>query len=148
MLLFTQSFYGREDLGLTNKLLTELPAILNWSLEGRAALKRVGHFKQPAAAQQAMQQLEDLSSPIGAFLRERCEIGATYTADVEEIFGAWKTWCEAQGRDHPGTKQTFGRDLRSALPELKTTQVGSRGERERAYQGLRLRRQHTDGSSF
>jgi putative DNA primase/helicase len=139
LLLMTKSFYGREDHALTNKLLTELPGILNWSLEGWAKLKRVGYFKQPASAQQAIEQLEDLSSPIGAFVRERCEIGATYTVDVEEIFGAWKTWCEAQGRDHPGTKQSFGRDLRSALPELKMTQIGPRGERERAYQGLQLK---------
>jgi putative DNA primase/helicase len=148
LLLMTKSFYGHEDHGLTDKLLTELPGILNWSLEGWAALRRVGYFKQPASAQQTMEQLEDLSSPIGAFLRERCEIGATYTVDVEEIFGAWKTWCEAQGRDHPGTKQSFGRDLRSAIPELKTTQIGPRGERERAYQGLLLRRQDTASSRF
>ena len=138
LLLMTQSFYGREDHGLTDKLLRELPGILNWALEGWAALKRVGHFKQPASAQQALEQLEDLASPIGAFLRENCEIGATYTVDVEEIFRAWKTWCDKQGRDHSGTKQSFGRDLRSAIPELKMRQTGPRQDRERAYQGLRL----------
>ena len=137
LLRMTKSFYGREDQGLTDKLLTELPGVLNWALDGWAALKRVGHFKQPASAQQAMEQLEDLSSPIGAFVRERCEIGEAYTIGVEEMFRAWKTWCEAQGRDHPGTKQSFGRDLRSALPELNMAQLGPRGERARVYQGLR-----------
>ena len=56
MLRMTTSFYGREDRGLTDKLLTELPGILNWAIAGWETLKRVGHFKQPASAQQAMQQ--------------------------------------------------------------------------------------------
>jgi putative DNA primase/helicase len=33
-LRLTESFYGREDLDLTQKLLTELPGILLWAIEG------------------------------------------------------------------------------------------------------------------
>jgi putative DNA primase/helicase len=141
MLLMSQSFYGREDRGLTDKLLTELPGILNWSLEGWAALKRVGRFKQPASAQQALEQLEDLSSPIGAFVRRRCEIGAAFSVSTSDVFNAWVEWCSGQRRDHPGTVQSFGRDLGAAVPGLKTAQLGPRGERERVYQGLRLQKE-------
>jgi hypothetical protein len=139
LLMLTKSFYGREDQSLTAKLLTELPGILHWAIVGWARLRRFGHFRQPASAAEAIEQLEDLASPIGAFVRERCETGAAYTVGVEELFGAWQTWCAAQGRDHPGTKQSFGRDLRSALPELKIAQPRAGGERVRAYQGLRLK---------
>jgi putative DNA primase/helicase len=139
LLMLTVSFYGREDLGLTDKLLTELPGILNWALTGWEALKRGGYFRQPASARQAMEQLEDLASPIAAFVRERCETGPACTVGVEALFDAWKTWCAAQGRTHPGTKQGFGRDLRAALPELKITQPREEEGRVRAYQGLRLK---------
>jgi putative DNA primase/helicase len=91
-----------------------------------------------------MQQLEDQSSPIGAFVRERCEIGPLYLVEVEEIFGAWKTWCEAQGRDHPGTKQSFGRDLSAAVPGLTVAQLGSRGGRAHFYQGVKLKEDWND----
>ena len=141
MLRMTTSFYGREDRGLTDKLLTELPGILNWAIAGWETLKRVGHFKQPASAQQAMQQLEDLSSPIGAFLRECCEIGAAFEGDIGEVFNAWIEWCTAQRRDHAGTTHSFGRDLRTAVPGLEVLQRGPRGERVRFYQGLRLKRE-------
>jgi putative DNA primase/helicase len=141
MLLMTNSFYGREDRGLTDKLIKELPSILNWSLEGWATLKRVGHFEQPASAQQAMQQPEDLSSPIGAFLRERCEVGAAFNANVNDVFTAWTEWCTGQRRDHPGTASTFGRDLSAAVAGLRTMQKGPRGEQVRVYQGLRLKQQ-------
>jgi hypothetical protein len=115
LLLLTQSFYGKEDHGLTGKLLTELPGILNWAIAGWGRLTTRGHFKQPASALEAMEQLEDLTSPIGAFVRDRCDIGAAYSIDVDLIFGAWRTWCEEQGRDHPGTKQLFGRDLHPTI---------------------------------
>ena len=135
----TRSFYGQEDLGLTDRLLTELPSIFKWALDGWADLKRSGHFKQPASARQALEQLEDLSSPIGAFVRERCEIGPLYTAEVSTVFGAWEAWCEGQNREHCGTVQNFARDLRAAVPGLTVAQVGSRGERVRVYQGLNLK---------
>jgi putative DNA primase/helicase len=34
ILIMTKSFFGKEDPALTSKLLTELPGILNWSIEG------------------------------------------------------------------------------------------------------------------
>ena len=136
--MLTESFYGREDQGLTDKLLTELPGILNWALAGWAALTRAGRSRQPAAAQQAMEQLEDLSSPISAFVRERCETGAAHSVNVGDVFDAWTGWCMTQGREHAGTAQSFGRDLRAAVPALKTTRPREGGDRTRMYQGLRL----------
>jgi putative DNA primase/helicase len=141
MLLMTRSFYGREDRGLTDKLLKELPGILNWAIAGWSTLKRVGHFKQPASAQQAMQQLEDLSSPVGAFVREHCQVGAAFNCNVGDVFTAWVQWCTAQRRDHPGTVQAFGRDLGAAVPGLTVVQRGPRGEQVRLYQGLGLKQE-------
>ena len=42
LLQIKESFYGREDRGLTKKLLTELPGILNWAIEGWARLRCPG----------------------------------------------------------------------------------------------------------
>ena len=41
LLSLTESFYGREDPGLTDKLLSELPGILNWAIAGWARLCEV-----------------------------------------------------------------------------------------------------------
>jgi putative DNA primase/helicase len=139
LLVLAISFYGREDHTLTSKLLTELPSILNWALNGWVKLKKRGYFQQPESAKGEMEQLEDLASPIGAFLRERCEIGSPYTADVTEVFSAWTGWCTTQGREHSGTVQSFGRDLHAAIPGLKIVQPREAGARVRAYQGLRLK---------
>lgn len=88
VLVLTQSFYGHEDQTLTARLLTELPGILNWTIAGWRRLTERGHFWQPGSALDAVQQLEDLGSPIGAFLRERCVIAAGHSVGVGRLFDA------------------------------------------------------------
>jgi putative DNA primase/helicase len=140
ILRLIQSFYGREDQTLADRLLTELPSILNWSITGLERLRTRGFFVQPASAAEAVQELEDLASPIGAFIRQRCIISPQKEVETSTLFDAWRQWCKEQGRDHPGTVQTFGRDLRASRPELTIRQPRDEGVRIRFYQGLGLTR--------
>ena len=119
--------------------MAELPGILNWAVEGWRRLRQRGFFKQPSSALEVVEELEDLGSPISAFLRDCCTINPGQEVEPDTIFRAWSDWCASQGRDHPGTKQTFGRDLRAALPRLKTSQPREGGERLRLYRGLGLK---------
>jgi putative DNA primase/helicase len=140
VLTLLQSFFGREDLQLTNRLLGELPGILNWAIDGLDRLRSRGHFVQPASSADAIQALEDLSSPVGAFLRDCCQIGTNFTIERSQLYRAWCDWCEIQGLDHTGPLETFGKNLRAALPAIKTTQPHSDdGKRRRFYQGVGLR---------
>ncbi len=136
---FEQSFFGREDPGLTDALLGELPGILNWALEGEARLRARGHFVQPASATELQAELEDLGSPVSAFLRDACEVGPGFEVDRDALFSAWRLWGTRQGREHAGTQATFGRDLRAAVAGLKDIRHKAKdGTRTRTYQGLRL----------
>ena len=65
--------------------------------------------------------------------------GPGYEVETKHLFGAWKSWCVEQGREHPGMLQTFGRDLRAAVPGLKTSQARDvAGGRYRLYEGIKL----------
>jgi putative DNA primase/helicase len=140
VLTLTESFYGREDLGLTERLLGELPGVLNWAIEGLARLRQRGYFVQPASAAEAVLTLEDLASPVGAFLRDRCHVGPHFMVERGILYQAWCGWCETQGLDHPGPLETFGRNLKAALPAIGTTQPrDDAGGRARFYQGVGLR---------
>ena len=44
-----QSFFGREDTGLTGALMAELPGILNWAVEGWRRVRATGRITQPQA---------------------------------------------------------------------------------------------------
>jgi len=142
LLQFTTSFYGRENTALTDELLAERPAILNWALDGFERLVRRGRFEQPTSAAEALREMEDLGSPTAAFVRDRCALGPHEVA-VDDLYGAWRSWCADNGHDRPGTKQTFGRDLRAAVPGLKQRQPRDGGDRVRTYVGIRLGGDHS-----
>jgi putative DNA primase/helicase len=138
ILTMTESFYGREDPDLTDKLLREMPGILNWAIAGWQRLAERGHFVQPASSVEAMHELENLGSPIGAFIRDRCIVAPGEEVACADLFGAWQSWCTDHGREHPGTSQSFGRDLRAAVPGLKIQQPRTDAGRVRKYQGVGL----------
>jgi putative DNA primase/helicase len=79
----TKSWYGHEDTSLTTRLLAELPSILHWAIEGWQRLEERGHFVQPAAAQDLVKEMEDLTSPISAFVRELCKVGPGCEVEIK-----------------------------------------------------------------
>ena len=131
------SFYGSENPRLTDELLIEPPPIFNWALEGLDRLNERGYFVNPQSGVEAIQQLEDLSSPISAFIRDTCDIGRN-RVESETLWAAWKTWCEGDNR-RPGTKAVFGRDLRAAVPTVKRVRPRSDETRPYVYEGIGLR---------
>ena len=136
LLRMTESFYGREDLALKEKLRAELPGILNWALAGLKRLRKRGHFNMPNSSSDALQQLEELASPVTAFLREWCVVDPAYEISVEELYAAYKVWCEMAGHK-PASVHVLGKDLRQLLPKLTVTRPRN-GARRRQYVGLRL----------
>jgi len=135
VLTLGKTFYGQEDIGLTDRLLRELPGILLWALEGWLRLRQRGRFVQPSSMEDAIRNMEDLSSPVGAFVRERCDVGASLRVWVDDLYIAWREWCEQEGRNVVSTKQTFGRDLLAAVPGIICRRHSVHG---RFYEGIGL----------
>lgn len=135
---FETSFLGREDLGLTSRLLAELPGILLWALEGLERLRENGYLTQPQSAEEVAADLIEQTSPIATFVSEICILGDGHMVDRDELYAAWRKWCEEQGRDHPGTKVSFGRQLNAAFPSVKRSQPREGGTRLNCYSGVRL----------
>ena len=138
ILKLTKSFYGKEDRALTQALMAELPGILIWAIEGWRRLRERGYFVQPKSSNELVREMEDLASPVGAFLRDCCEIAPGQEVKADDLFRAWSDWCESTGRKHHGTAQELGRDLRALMPHLSTTQHREDG-RKRSYQGVGLK---------
>jgi putative DNA primase/helicase len=140
-LLLSKSWYGREDTTLDDRIRGELTGILNWALTGLARLDRRGQFTRPPATDEAYIALQDLASPVGAFVRDRCALGAGYEVLIDELWAAWKSWAEENGH-RVSTKQLLGRNLRAAFPSIRASRPRARdGERERdpVYLGIALR---------
>ena len=137
-LTLRQDFLGKEDTGLAGKLEAELAGIFAWALDGLDRLTEAGAFTVPAASQDAARTMEDLASPVAAFVRERCTTGHKYTIPATDLFAAWNEWCEAEGK-RPGTATVFGRNLSAAFPaDIRRGRRRGGGDRVLIYEGIAL----------
>jgi putative DNA primase/helicase len=136
VLTMTISFLGKENSKLTGQLLAELPGILAWSLDGLDQLAKSGALTAPKSSADAILALQDLVSPVSAFVRDYCERGGEVA--VTALFEAWRQWCELNSHK-PGSAQVFGRDLRAVVPVLRVVQPRVGETRPRRYVGLHLR---------
>ena len=135
----TQSWYGKEDLMLEPDLHKELPGILNWALDGLARLTgNGGRFTSVPSADEAVETLRDLASPVAAFVREMCVVGPDQEIERDTLYAAYRTWAE-EGGYPKSPKNVFGRDLKAAVPAISDVRprVGG-GKRDRRYVGVDL----------
>jgi putative DNA primase/helicase len=70
MLDFKQSFFGREDVNLRDKLELELPGIANRCLAAYRRLRERGRFIQPTAGLSLVKKIEEKVDPYTAFMRD------------------------------------------------------------------------------
>ena len=141
ILRLSESFYGREDPALTEKLLSEKPGILNWAIAGWHSLREAGRFVTPNSAADAAETIQDLASPVSAFVRHCCRVGPEYRVAIDVLYEAWRSWCMDEGRTSPSTRQSFGRDLTAAVDGL----TRRRGTNDVSfYEGIKLKTSHND----
>jgi putative DNA primase/helicase len=139
VLKLTKSFYGAEDKKLTDALLSEAPGILWWAIGGWWKLRERGSLLQPTASAGTFAEMEDLASPVGAFLRDCCNVGPDYAIARADLYAAYRDWCEEQGKKKVADETGFGRDLRAVLPELGDSQPRVNGKPTRHYIGVALK---------
>jgi len=134
---FSVSFEGREDHGLLDRLLAEVPGATNWALAGLRDLRRDGRLLQPEAGRAVLDDFVRLSSPQAAFVQDCCEVGPGHSVPAKVMQVAWRSWCEDNGHE-AGSSSSFGAKLRAALPGLERVRRRVDGELAWFYQGVAL----------
>jgi putative DNA primase/helicase len=145
LLRLVESWLGREDHKLEEKLLLELPGILNWALDGLERLWRQDRFTVVPSAESMMAALRDITSPTEAFIRDRCVRGVERWAWVHSryedswnkttwktervlvapgLYDAYREWCLLNGH-HVSSKEVFGKNLRAVDPRIEMRRAGS-----------------------
>jgi putative DNA primase/helicase len=140
VLILTRSWLGKEDHELEQRICEQMSGILNWALEGLARLNRNGgRFTRVPSAEEAIVAMRDLASPVAAFVRERCTLGAALQIAVDDIYAVYKLWC-AETEHQRSSKPVFGRNLRAACPSVSKSRVGPQHERTWVYLGIGWRK--------
>ena len=111
-LVTTVSFYGREDRSLfQRRLAPELSGILLWAIEGWRSLQERGHFVLPESGKDLARQFGQQGTPIAAFLADCCVLGPKKSVSKDDMYEAFKNWCERDGRTRVLTKNIFSQKL-------------------------------------
>jgi putative DNA primase/helicase len=113
---FTQNFDGREEAGLKEKLLNELPGILNWAIEGLRKWREKGLEHLPTAVTEATTKYKEDCDTVGQWLEQKTTKIPTASIKSSEAYKSYKEWTEENGYYPVGVK-TF----KSSLEERKFT---------------------------
>ena len=93
---------------------------------------------QAESSRQTIDELEAMTSPIKAFIADRCEITLNARILVADLFNAWRDSCNVNGHQHTGNVQWFGKNLRAAFPEIQMDRPQESLRRERCYIGIKF----------
>ncbi|MEU0246660.1 phage/plasmid primase, P4 family [Streptomyces sp. NPDC006235] len=136
ILVMTNSFLGKEDPRLRDRLLKEIPAILRWSLDGLDRLTKRGHFIEPTASAGTREDFEDATAKVKAFVEQLCEVDPQHKIVKNHLFQIWKTWCE-QRNFAPGTESTFAKNLKAYNPKINSYRSRVKNDKNWYFTGIK-----------
>ena len=139
ILELARSWYGKEDVGLTDKLIAELPGILLWAIEGWNRLREARVFRAAEVERWHRRRADRPGEPGEAWVRERCVEGPTLKVSCKDAYADFASWCEDAGHRNVPTQTTFGRDLKAAT-SCRRGQVRIGTSQVWAYLGLEIAR--------
>ena len=104
-----------RDASILNKMLEELPAIVNWAIEGLHRLRENNYnFSEVAAGQEAIANYRKNSDTVYSFLMDEGYIITKDPADKvgkKDLLTAYNAYCLDNGRQTVGVRQ-FGERIR------------------------------------
>jgi putative DNA primase/helicase len=115
-----------QDPTLATTLLTELPGILNWALEGCGAWQRDG-LHLPPIVQTATAEYRAEEDVLKPFLEACCLVDAAAWIAFDALYPTFETWA-TEAHERPLSKQALGRLLTErGFPATK--EGGTRGRK-------------------
>jgi P4 family phage/plasmid primase-like protien len=95
----TLSFAGKEDKHLGDKLLLELPGIMNWAIEGFTRLTaNDGNFTMPESTLAKREEFGRLASPVQNFIEECFDMNPKCHIKEDDIYEVYTAWSERAGQ--------------------------------------------------
>ena len=107
---FNRTFSVEEqDKTLIEKLLQELPGILNWAIEGCLDWQKNG-LQTPYIVEAQVAEYRISMDSISQFIQDECEVGKDHSCAASKFFQAYRDWCSGAGRK-PQSQTAFKRAL-------------------------------------
>ena len=135
---FQQSFLGREDFALREKLEAEAPGIAVWALRGLRNLRARGRFTLPETSKASLREWRTTTSPTASFLEDCCNEKADVEVLKQQLFDAWNAWAAERGL-RPVSKSRFSERVKSNAPFARAITYEQGGHKRSVYRGIELK---------
>jgi len=144
LLYFSNNYrLSKPDRELDHKLITEIPGIALWAIEGLRRLLSNDKFTLPKLSREHLDGIAELTNPIGLMLSETCKfhVGADffrYNTNCNTLYELWLAWCNTTNTRSNLSRIAFGMKLRGMDRPLIRKRVMNAGKREYIYEGLQI----------
>lgn len=138
MVRFRETFTGRADRHLLEKLKDELPGVLNFALLGLADLVEDGDFKPTQTSEQLALEWKQRADPVYWFVSTQVDKAPGAWIPKEDLFEEYVQFCETHGCS-PRKPEVFGKLLPNHAPWVRTERRTIGGKAVRGWLGLRSR---------
>ena len=131
---------SQKDKHLSDKLLKELPGILNWAIEGCLLWEEEG-LEPPGEVVEATAAYREDMDVLANFLAQRCIVEAGANVAFSELYKEYVSWCTENG-EQPISQRHFG----GILTEKRFQKARERSASKRTiYRGIRLAKPPSTG---
>jgi hypothetical protein len=98
-----------RDRELGARLVQELPAILDWAVQGLRDWRQQG-LNPPSRVPQSTKTYRDDNDTIGQWIEAACIVEPRVQATMKELYESYKAWCENSAVE-PMQNNSFGKEL-------------------------------------
>jgi putative DNA primase/helicase len=98
-----------QDKALANRLIRELPGILQWAMEGLTEWRQIGLAPPECVLQSTISYRHDNDS-VGQWIESACKCGPGLRASMKDLYDSYKAWCENSSLDALANT-AFGKEL-------------------------------------
>jgi putative DNA primase/helicase len=124
----------KQDKMLTQKLIKEIPQILNWAITGALLWQREG-LESPESVEAATKDYKNEMDIINTFVDECCQLVKNYETPAKDVYDEYANWSR-QGNEYLMSLTRFGKEISKRF-DKKKTRTGI------VYVGLRLAKHDT-----
>jgi len=137
---FNESFAGKEDFALFDKLEKEIEGIAQKAVAAYVQLRANGGvFTESDASKLEREDIKEDMFPLAHFVDTVCTLSDDSIATIDELFSAYKFYCDLEGINLPLTKHGMSKMLRNSSLGLKKVRAEAKaGNSVRAFKGIRV----------
>jgi putative DNA primase/helicase len=107
---FNRTFEAKEqDKNLSDKLMEELPGILNWAIKGCLEWQK-NELQTPQIIEDQVAEYKSAMDSITQFIQDECELDKEHSYAASKFYQAYREWCSGAGRK-PQSTTAFKRSL-------------------------------------